>query len=553
MSEVNLYCDSAKCSNLALVFGFLPGALKKKVCEQHMLVLVEKQVATFPISSFHFIESVMDVPRYEERKRIVEKGLGSLGVWESRCDQEWKDGQALLQSSSESVYEVFQRTYQELWEQGKQSFDDAKQKLADYRSRFEQLLKDKSIEFSEQDLYWCESVPPGSPFRLIMGDCREDIARTVLTHFHPISAMNYSHGEIWDGLIREQVAAERLDVACEIRKYSLQLGYPTIGMQETASVYTENTAETLTYLLPHTATEADIQKFALKSESEGGKYVKTGEYYNAVEEFEKGRKLMEMRGLKDSEMWLRESNALAETYYQVERYKDCGMVCAEVLKTWGRHRYAGELWRAVFFLAESLYIQGDRAQGQAVVQEWTAKLESDPGSQSTRFFVYARMLSVLGQNADAVRNFTLGFDQQHHSQTYLTAYCRLNLGILYQLQYPQQAEEQFAQSLHVFSDICPYSISTCICLNTLGGLYRNNSQYILAEEYLNRCYSIVSSRFPGSDTFGLCLYHQGFLYIGLNRKQEAEDKLAAAFAILQAQRPDLASSCEEAAKSLSSN
>lgn len=77
MEESNLLCDQSACSNPAVVFGFLSPDLKTKACQDHYLVLVHKQVPSFPISTYAFIDSIQAVSLYEQRKTLMEKGLSA--------------------------------------------------------------------------------------------------------------------------------------------------------------------------------------------------------------------------------------------------------------------------------------------------------------------------------------------------------------------------------------------------------------------------------------------------------------------------------------------
>lgn len=62
---------------LAHIFGFV-GGLKRKVCEQHSQILIDKQVTLYSIAAFQFVQSPNDAPLFERRNEQMQRGRGAL-------------------------------------------------------------------------------------------------------------------------------------------------------------------------------------------------------------------------------------------------------------------------------------------------------------------------------------------------------------------------------------------------------------------------------------------------------------------------------------------
>ena len=545
MADSNLYCDELACSNSAQVFGFLPGGTKKKVCQDHMLTLVNKQVSIFSIAAFQFMETAKDGAAYEERKELMQRGLGAVMTLESRCEEAWSQGQTRLQTHCTALNETIQKTYQGMWDQGSQKYEETKEQLATTRKRLEGLVRSKHLQLSPEDLELCEAVPAGAPFRLVVGDCRVAVVETLQGHFHLISADKQHLQE----LVKEQQAQGKVDIAQEVSQYAREWDYALGDFAEEARKLVEQATQQLKHLL----TNVEVEKRCL---STGLQSIKTGEYAQALEQLEQGRSLLRQKDLQTSELWLQLSNSLAEALHQVGRYQEGVRVCEQVLATWGGHSHTFELWRAVFFLSECLYFHRQYNQGYAVVEKWTGKLKRDsPPCQCVWLCTQASMLYRKNLTNEAVSKLEAGLKlaQQLIPNTYLTAYCRHYLGVLYSiLSKPREEEEQFVKVLRVYAAVCPFSIFACVCLNRLGGTYYNTQRYSSAEEKLQQSYLILSTRYPDTPPFAICLYSLGLVYEKKSRREEARQKLETALPLLRKFSSSLVKSCEKTLKKLSS-
>ena len=544
--EANLYCDHSRCPHHAVIFGFLPGPVKKKVCQDHMSSLVSKKVAIFNIEAFYFLQSVKDGPVYEERKELMHRCIGALTVLDSECEQEWTRAQTLIQSSCESLSAVIQKTYQEVWERSRQEYEEAKYRLEVTRMRLERLVREKDFRMSQQDLSLCESPPAKAAFRLVVGDCRVEVVETILRHFHVLTG----HKTRLEATLREQTELGKLDIAHDICTYAREIGHQLGDFELEARQFRDQIESQLLHHLYY----KEIESKYLNS---GWGKVKTGEYGRAVELFEKGRVMLGRRNLMNSELWLQISNALAEAHFQVEEFVECETACEEVLGTWGKHGYTFELWRAVFFLSVSLYAQEQETRGYEVVEEWTGKLLPDSiFSQCISLYTQAQMLYMLGDNKPEIAKkyeAGLALGQQVIPHTYLTAFCRVYLGLIYNsLSKSKEEEEQYLQAYTTLSGICPVSITACNSLNNLSVVYRRTGRYVSAEEKLEQSFSILSTYFPDTWVFGQCLFLQGLLYEEMHRKEDAIRKLETALPVLQKYSPGMLTGCNEVLQRLNS-
>ena len=132
---------------------------------------------------------------------------------------------------------------------------------------------------------------------------------------------------------------------------------------------------------------------------------------------------------------------------------------------------------------------------------------------------------------------------------FYAAQCHLDLGFLYsKLNQLSEAEAQHQQALGVFVTICEYSISTCICLNSLDVL--GSMRYYPATKLLSRSHCVCFVYFPDTAVYGQCLFYQGLLAMSANCEEESVEKLQAAIPLLRKHESDLAEECERTLQKL---
>ena len=224
MIKANLFCDQPDCGDLAISFGFLRNGNKEKTCATHIQTLASKELMTFPIAAYNFIDSVQDAGLYNDRKRLIEKGLAAVNTLKSKCDEDWAAGQTRISTVASDLQKVVRKTFEEMLGKGQERYEETKRKLDATRSRFEQFVLNKSVHLSAEDRKLCETVPTWSPFRVILGDCRVTVADTLRSHFYILT--KDSLGEL-KTVIRDQFRAEKVDIVTEMKRYMKEHGYPS--------------------------------------------------------------------------------------------------------------------------------------------------------------------------------------------------------------------------------------------------------------------------------------------------------------------------------------
>ena len=310
-----------------------------KVCKQDMTELVDMQVATFNIAGFSFIESLADGLLYEQRKEIVHRGLRAISESERKCDEEWCRSQTLVTSNCAALFEVIKRAYQEMLDRGKEEYQDAKQKLQASRQKLEKLLAEKHFHLSSLELAVIEKLPAATLFRLVVGDCRVTVVKTLLTHFHLLSPDRNK----LETLVKEQSLLGHVNIANEVSLYARDLGFPFSDFQQAARKQAKQVEEQISNLLYFREIETQCLSAGLFK-------IQSGDYDGAIQDLQTGMTRLNQRALQNSELWLQLGNTLAESYFQMMRYADCEKECEKVLSSWGRQSNSCELWRAVFFL-----------------------------------------------------------------------------------------------------------------------------------------------------------------------------------------------------------
>lgn len=99
MAESNLFCSFGNCGQQAEFFGFRSDNTKLKVCKDHLNFLTKEQIAFFDISAFRFLDCESDQSLFQQRRAMVQKGLGNVAAMETQCDADWREGQTCIQRS----------------------------------------------------------------------------------------------------------------------------------------------------------------------------------------------------------------------------------------------------------------------------------------------------------------------------------------------------------------------------------------------------------------------------------------------------------------------
>ena len=545
---MNLFCDQVNCPAQAFFFCFLRNGEKSKVCKEHLSVFMQKKVKMFEIEDFLVVETEKEASEYKNRRKFVRKGLKNVTKVQKMCEEEWRIGQNRLQKSSEEMFEVFQKAYAETWLRLKQRYDQTMYSLTSTRTQLLQLLRDPHLPCPSLDL-----LESPSPFRLILGDCRLPIVQTLLSHFHILPQGNHLHKkDSMESLAKQEMKLGRVDIADEINQYVKEHGLNPIDFSHAASRYKEKIPRELTFLLPNAASEQEISEITSVSLETGQMHIRKGEYKSGISEFQLCRTLLDHRNMRDSELWLRFSNTVAESYHQVQNYAECIRVCREVLQTWRQHEYTAELWSAVFYMTDAMRCEERWSGRYDEAQEWMERLQTDEECRGVTKCVEATVMYWKKEQELAAKKYEEGLSAGL-TEGYVTAVSRGNLGFLYDyLGKSSQAEEQYLQCHRTLSDLCPMSLSLCTCLKNQGFLYRWMQRYEAATKTLLRALSVLSDWYPSSLTYGLCMYNLGLVYEAEGRRKEAAERLHVALGVLEKNASLAVEDCKEALKRLRS-
>ena len=470
MADEDLLCDQEKCTHLAVSFGFLPDGVKMKVCQDHESVLTAQEVKSFSMTDYHFLESIGDMQLYDQRKVWVQKGMESLTLLTRKCEEEWVKGQARVQVHKSAVEGVVQKTYEEIVARGKLSYEQTKLHIEETRAHLTRLMRDKSFQLTPIDLTRCEAA--GAPFRMIVGDCRVQVAETILTHFR----LMHAESEL-DRLISEEMEQGRKDIACEISLYARELGYENPDFEAESMQLIEEKTRELTCLLHTTATEQEVLATAGQYLDSAQSHISQDKPDTAVSELEQGRTLLKLRGFQDSALWLQLTNALAEVHCMGKRQTECEDACEEVLNSWGKHKHTFELWRAAFILTFTVFMERRMGRIQTIravtlLEEWTGKLDSDdPLCHSISLICQA--VAAIDGTEDKVNKCVQEVESHREAltQSFISAVTLWLLGILYWgLRNLPLAESTLSEACSVFESHYKGSFYYGMGLVTLSGV-----------------------------------------------------------------------------------
>ena len=362
----NLCCEESGCGQSAHVFGFVCGR-KWKCCEAHVLSLINKKATVYDIAAFAFINSPRDGSFYEERRVLMQQGLGNVASLMTECEKDWEEGQRRVQETCDAVFQMAQRSFTEIWHRGNERYQEVKKDLGELRSRLERLVQDREFQLSPGDLAVCESVKAGPVFRMLLGDCATAVVEALISNLSVLSWDIQRESQMdWAVKLRafagEQAEKGRADVAREAYEFAHQLGAngPRVMDSEVKLIVQS--------FFPCTAKpEAEMCLKAGQAATEAGHYDK------AVEELQRGLDLL--CGAGGSELHLQLSNALAENYVLIGRLGDAELLCDCTLQFWtNKTKYGFEFIRALFCLSvanDVLFVRSDS------LHDWNTNLSAD--------------------------------------------------------------------------------------------------------------------------------------------------------------------------------
>lgn len=180
---MNFFCDQRDCGGLAQVFGFTSGATKTKACSAHMRNLTDKGLAIFEIEAYNFIQFPQDVPLYEQRKDMMQKGMMNLAALESRCEASLEECERSIQTVRGSLIETIERHCQEMRFTVQMQYQKVRGDLNENRSYLEKLITEKQLQLSSKTLAFCFEVVREKLFILDIEDATLCISQILKTRF----------------------------------------------------------------------------------------------------------------------------------------------------------------------------------------------------------------------------------------------------------------------------------------------------------------------------------------------------------------------------------
>lgn len=555
----NLFCEEQDCGQPAQAFGFVNG-VKWRTCETHSVALVRKNVTVYNIAASALIQTPKDGPFYEDRRILMQRGFGSVAALESRCEDNWQEGQRRIAEASDSLHEVVRQSMQEIRQRSEQRYEETKKALGQLRSRFERLTQYKDFQLSPADMEICDSVTAGPVFCLMLGDSRLPVVEALLANFHVLTwDIGVKRRQDWAGQLatfaQDQANRKNGKCAAEAAEYAKRLGVDGPSYAEEAHQYIQTLTQRLSELLSNKHYQAEE---CLKA---GRDASKIGEFDQALEKLQGCVDLL--GDMKDSELYSRVRSTLAETYYQAGRWANTVTLCEEIFRSWNHSPHNFEFLRCLYFLSNSHYWLNQDSQGFAAVAKWGGKLTEDSapcqcllqciqanqlrlqGKPEAAKLLYEQAL-LLDESVAYITTCCKGYlaevqrslcHLQEAEKAYLEARqlfsvhfpgsqgyasCLLSLGTLYQsMKKPQTAEEQHLRAVELYSHFAS-THSQAKSLTSLGLLYRDKKQPENAIQLYLQASFIYSTHFPKSLDYAICLSALGSLYTELNRTNEGE-------------------------------
>lgn len=560
MAQKNLYCDQTNCGLEACVFTLQPSA-KVKACREHIADLIANSSPIITIAAYDFITTAKDLSEYLARKDAAQKYQSYLMSLKKRCESNRKEAKSQLQLAKEATLKVVERCFLEIDLQVEQRFEKVQAELNVLSERLEKYASDRNYAFESTLL---DSVHSGALFMIAHGDCALTLVKTLIEHYMLLPLDETIPGpDTWEKLLKQAKSlAKKEDLAESIRIYAEELGHsdPSCEFTTAANKLIRKTAKKLQAILPLTVTEEEQRYVAELFLQDGQEAREKGKYAKALKKLESGWDIMrkweirspemclqlgslfvyfgrtdeacEMlwRGLNSNptttQLYLQLSNCLVEVYHQTGEYSAAADVAESSLNKAGILQDTFELYRALYFLADSHNRLETMSKGYALVDYWISRtsaksLQSECTLQlisAERNFKQGNEKRAAELYVEALRTLELLLPN-----AYLTAISQYRLGVVYKadLKSQKEAEKYYLKSICTHSAHFPHSISLASCLNNIANLHKDRSEYEAAETNYLKAIDICSAHFPQLLPHALCLYNLGTLLQMRKRKAEA--------------------------------
>jgi tetratricopeptide (TPR) repeat protein len=512
---------------------------------------VDKRVTLFDIGAYDFIQSARDAPQYEQRRDLMQKGLGTITALETKCESDLMEAHTHLLASAEAMFDVALKSYQEVWVRTCERYKELMRSLRESRNRLERLITEKDFQAYSEDLELCESVPSGSLFRLVTGDCRLATVEVLMRHLVLLPtdgkaqlevARRKTEGARLKELAIKQAEKGSADMAETVVSFAKEFGVEAseLNFTSAAAQFKAAVLKQLAVLLPSTVKQSPTQVVA-ECSALAQEANKRGEFEKAVEALQRGKTVLQQQAMGNSVLFLQLNNSLAETYHQSARWQDMMSLSEHTLGVWDASMPATEGIRALYFLITAHYwLQHTKLW--VILADWPDKLVVSTNlDRCLMYFIQATLLMSVEKLEEATDKVALGLTlcQQFNPNSYLAACSRITLARIYQdMCMREKTGEQLVQAQKVLSVHFPCCFFAGICLSFLGEYYKSIGKLELAVQKFLAARQLYSQYFPLSNQLVSCLHNLAIFQLTQNRLTESESLFVETLRILNEAFPD---------------
>ena len=566
MMEDNLFCEEQDCCERAYMFG-LQDSRRPKVCRAHLFVLTDKKLPVFDIAAHQFINSLADVKVYEERRTLMQRGLGHASALEIRCDSNLGEAQSLLSNAKAVVLSVVDRSFREVELTIIRRAEEIKAMLLQASRHIQQLTLAKEVQLSPPEMFLCENLPAGPLFRLALEDCKLPVVEAILSRFQllprqalvlePVSTIV----ETLNTQIQELLNTGRAEMAEEAARFAETLGVPPVNIS--ASDQREKGIKKLPFLLPSTVSSEEVEgAFAIlwkqamaaratylyprclkklekmrsiqsSRASDSDLCLALGQELTRLARFQEADELLRTalpHATVDSRFSVSIGNAIAEAYYQSGRYE-----AAVEAYSWNR-RGRGSSQETLHFLTNSLYWLGRYEEGLASAQT-SVELSGNAEDRCAHLCIQGGIAQVRGDFQTATHLYEEAWSLQIQPSSYIVCCLIRDLAVCYESLRNAKALELYVQAAHIFACHFPLSYDYAKSLCYLGDYYHSQKQYNEAEPQYKEALKVLSVHYQYTLDFPLCLTSLGGIYAASSRPLEAEELWKQACEVFHAYYP----------------
>lgn len=533
--------------------------LKKKACLEHSLDLVkDKQLTLFAIAAYHFINQPEDYDEYVLRREKAKKCQNTLTELRENCENNRNEANDRLNDVKEAMHVMVNRSILEVQRQVEQRCQQVKDELDLLSAALEKFTSDKNSSLSPALDAMSKSSPVKALFRVCVGDCSLQLAKSVLESCVLLpSDANIPQKDTGEKLlVKAKECPEQADLASEIYAYALDLGLSGAivnAFGAAARRSKRKLAKKLLLKLPFTATKEQHRGVVELYRVEGVVAREEGNYARSLKKLEKGWGLLQHWSLKSPEMCLqlgatyvyfakrREacglyqrglehstdpaislklSRALVEVFIQTAEWKEAVEASELALTSVQGQLDAFELLQILYFLVRSHFELGNKRQGLDLVDYWTSRIAADSvESESALQIIYADKKYREGDKEVAVWQYenALQAFELVHTSTFFTVFSLHDLGWAYAaLGKQEKALIHYFKAVSIYSAHFPGSKEYAVCLENLASLYKTINNMSEAEKQYLNAVSIYSTHFPMDLNHAICLESLAELYKSMN-------------------------------------